>query len=271
MNLVQISQRLEITFWSATIVMLKNRRALRIVIAAIVLAFVLLIVSSIARYFSLPVVHTNRSSMLAPASHNIDQLVEANSQRQYNTLIILVDELDLTANAENMVIQGVWLAAYLPSDMKVNFVPLFQSERTRYSQDHNKLKLDHYGAPSKEFVASVARLDVHWDHYVVIDFTVMNEFIDNLLKGEQGSASFDLSGSQVVQQAIRADILCSYTRIQFQNGNSHKLLQSFRGKFYSDLDLSYVSALFQRAQANRPMFTCEFPTLGDKVSAKLSN
>ena len=123
MNLVRISHRLEITFWNKAIDIMNNPHSLRVFSASMIVAMIFgLVFLAFGVFIPRDPVASGRE-IQPPNAVILPKPGEQVSRRQYNILVMLVDEISSAPKNGLRNLKAVWFAAYLPSQTKLMLMP----------------------------------------------------------------------------------------------------------------------------------------------------
>jgi len=278
MNLTNIANRIEITFWNAVIAVLEKkffvRWAPQILIGAAVVLFAVVSGLVIASVRSPDIEPKLEKVAAAPVEHD----AQPNIYGQQNILLVLVDRLDGGSQPPNL--KGVWLVAYLPSSPFVTLMPLYpEALQGGAAEDANLENLFNFspdGGPESQFLEALRAKDIRWDNYIVVDEFALLDMVDFMggIELEQGYitdssvvAWLTLSSKQPYGQAALAGALCHKTAELLRTSQPDEVLERLSGHFYSDFGVSYIFSKWEEMSKFSISFTCEFPTLPDIAPA----
>jgi hypothetical protein len=269
MQVISSVRRVEITFWTALIALMRNQRLARIAIIAACL-FLCLGMTGIAKL----VLDRNP----APSSPKVVVLVSQPraaasvvlSLDQRNILVVLVDSLA----SGNPSLEGIWLVGKLSTDPHLVFFPIFPaSKEVVVEQWSGAFSLDADGRPAAEFIEYLQAKNIHWDNYLLVDHASLADLIE--LSGRIDWNGRQLSGQAVVAkmplarleplaalqaQAFVAQELCHNTVLLLQSADPGLLWGLLTHRMRSDLQLASVQAARSEFALIEGGPTCEFPT-----------
>jgi hypothetical protein len=199
----------------------------------------------------------------SPASIVVSSPAENITPRQYNTLVILVDDISASAKKNPQNVKGVWLTAYLPSQTKLMLMPLYTIEDINTETIQNQFRLGGKGAPSREFFKAVRKFDVTWDYYVLIETVIFEELFDRAnAENIEWNGHPELLWS-VTHQAMLANEICKLAGDFTQSTDRRPIYDGFEGYYITDFDTERLLELWKQNQGLGSRLTCEFPTLRD--------
>jgi hypothetical protein len=285
MNLANISQRLEISFWIVVVTLMKDKRVLRFAPAALISSLCLVM-------GALMVVCTGYlhiASRRAKGHEPVDSIPKPRAiamtdidNGQHNVLVILADQL----NAEPLYLEGVWLVVYLPSTSQLTFLPLYPSSLSEGAYQDNPLvslfRLGPGGAPAPVFLKALREeKNVWWDNFLVLDETALTGMVDALggidlglgcVNGAQAVANLSPKSREpreaLVEQATLARGLCFRAPELFWGANPVGRFDLHSGHVFSDLAFDGSTLYWPGLGKNVRNLSCEFPTL-QEVSLSL--
>ena len=179
MNLVNISRRLEISFWIVLVTLLRDKRAIRYIPAAFISGLCLAMGALMVVCTGYLHIASGRAKGHEPADsipmpRGVAMVDIDNGQ--HNVLVILTDQLTV----KPLYLEGVWLVVYNPSTSQGMFLPLYPSSLNEDADQDNPLvslfRLEPDGAPAPIFLEALrVEKDVWWDNYMVLDETALME------------------------------------------------------------------------------------------------
>ncbi len=269
MQVIRSVRRVEITFWTAMIALMRNQRLARITIIAVCLLLCvgvagiakLALDRKPAQNFQEPVVSVSQLQTAAQA---------VPSQEQRNILVILVDSLSTSAPR----LEGIWLVGKLPTNPHLVFFPIFPAPREgEEEQWSGAFALDANGQPAAAFFENLKVKKIHWDNYLLVDHPSLADLIE--LSGRIEWNGQQLSGPDVVEkmplaqlepqaalqaQAFVAQELCHNTALLMQSADPALIWGLLTHRMHSDLELASVQAARNDFSLIVGGPTCEFPT-----------
>jgi hypothetical protein len=267
MNLVEISNRVEIRFWSVAVNLINDHlrlRALKLVtMAAFCLGLISIAMGALAQFR-----HGSFAGGQAlanePAYIFHQTTVVGSVRRQSNTLVILVDQIASGEGSKPVRIRSIWLAAYLTSTAKLSLAPVYPGGSLDEAVKDTSFHLGHNGTLGPEFFQLLQSIDVRWDHYVVMETATFQELMRLIIGGEESLSVNAVRPEQVVaHQAAQVYEICHHVGDFLQSRQTYKLIRLFDRHIYSDLTPEMVLELWQQKLTGSSRFSCEFPTLGE--------
>lgn len=275
MTAISFSQRLEILFWKAAIALMGDRKVHRIMLSSVLVLLILVVIFSLAipafgggsgkaAPFVKPTI------VLTPTPDHPS--IGANGQR--NILLILVNSLE----EQSPLLEGVWLAIYMPSGTPMTLLPLYPGgvDGTS-SQDaflESVFRLSPERAVDPAFFNAIQDKGVWWSNYIIIDNTVLAKLVD--LSGGIDRGSKHLDGQQViaslagnadkpqsaqVEQAFMLQKFCQNKANLAKTLNPDLISSSLADHFQTDIELERMSKGLKNLHALGNSYACEFPTL----------
>ncbi len=268
MQVIKSIGRVEITFWTVVIPLMKNQRFVRGAIVASILGIVLSLLGIASLLFDREPVGSPQTQAISVSQPQAVTVIPTQGQR--NVLVILVDSLS-TSEAR---LEGLWLVGKLASNPRLVFFPIFPATSDGDPQGWSgKFSLDVDGKPSHSFVQNLQAKNIYWDNYVVIDHTSLAELIE--LSGRIDWDGKQLSGPDVVAkmplaklepkaalqaQAFIAQELCHNTAALMQSADPALLWGLLTHRMRSDLDLTSIQSASNDFTSIVGGPSCEFPT-----------
>ena len=268
MQVINTVRRVEITFWTAVIPLMKRQQLFRMVVVASILIICLSVVGIIKLVMGLNSADSLQNPVVLASQPRAAAAVLPQGQR--NILIILVDNLS-TGEAR---LEGLWLVGKLPSTPQLVFLPIYPATQDVDTDEWSAIfSLDGEGRPSESFVENLRARNIRWDNYVAIDHTALAELIE--LSGRIDWDGKQLSGPDVVAkmplvqlepqaalqaQAFVAQELCRNTGELLQNADPALLWGLLTHRMRSDLELSSVQSASKDFSLIVGGPSCEFPT-----------
>jgi len=269
MQVIRSVRRVEITFWTAMIALMRNQRLARIAILAVCLllcvglagAVKLTLGRSPAQSLSKPLVSVSQPQAAANALPLLDQR---------NILVILVDSL----SASSPRLEGIWLVGKLSTNPHLVFFPIFPAAGEGEVEGWpGEFALEADGQPAAVFLENLRVKNIHWDNYLLVDHPSLADLIE--LSGRIDWNGQQLSGPDVVAkmplvqlepraalqaQAFVAQELCHNTALLMQSADPALLWGLLTHRMHSDLELASVQAARNDFALIVGGPTCEFPT-----------
>jgi hypothetical protein len=268
MQVIKSVRRVEITFWTVVIPLMKNQRFVRGAIVASILGIILSLLGIASLVFDHDPVNSpqNRAVLVSQPQ----AVTAVPTQEQRNVLVILVDSLS-TSEAR---LEGLWLVGKLASNPRLVFFPIFPASKDGDPEGWSgKFSLDGDGRPSTTFVQNLQAKNIYWDNYVVVDHTSLAELIE--LSGRIAWDGKQLSGPDVVAkmplarlepkaalqtQAFIAQELCHNTAALMHSADPALLWGLLTHRMRSDLELTSVQSASNDFTLIVGGPSCEFPT-----------
>jgi hypothetical protein len=278
MLLSKIIRKLEIFFWTASIRLMENRKAVRIVLTALVLLSLGGVLAIMVEVF-----HPGQTALQTPqhkgftvgSSLPADDETATPVKGQSNLLVILVDDLSI----DKPELIGTWLVGHAGSIPQVIFLPIFPSSRQSDSVQFTSLfGLEPNGKPVEVFLDFLRAKDIWWNHYLVADNTSIAELAaltDGIrwdgkrLKGsvlnEALPTAQDTPQAAITAQARIASELCQSASDLIQEADPEVLWGLLTHRIRSDLRIEAIRSA--QVQIGKPdgKPVCEFPTLREAV------
>jgi hypothetical protein len=271
MQAIRSIRRVEITFWTAMIALMRNQRLARL---SIIAACLFLCMSGLGFAYLILDHNPAQSSQKLDVSVSQLQAVTAvpavPSQDQRNILVILVDSF----STSNPRLEGVWLVGKLSHDPHLVFFPIYPaSKNSEAEQWSGVFGLDADGRPTAAFLENLKARNIRWDNYLLVDHPSLADLIE--LAGRIDWDGQLLSGPVVVtkislaqlepQAALRAQAfvaqeLCRNSASLMQSADPGLLWGLLTHRMRSDLELASVQAARNDFASIVGGPTCEFPT-----------
>jgi hypothetical protein len=270
MNFIEVSHRIEIKFWNTVVIVMNNPPLLRAIFLGTVLTFfvgMVLLGAQIWVQFSADEFSDHDQEGYSTSAIRVEP-PDDSVQRQYNTLLIMVDQFASGEGSQSMKIDGVWLAAYLDSTVKLSLVPIYPGGTIDESIEDIRFRMRSEGALDVEIYRLLKSIDVHWDHYVILETETFRELIRLLGDESTFNLRVDRRNNKVMNQAAQFNYICHHAGDYFQSRETYKLVQLFSSRVHSDLSPAHVLELWRNELTDRSRFSCEFPTLGDLMPAQ---
>jgi hypothetical protein len=268
MQVIRSVRRVEITFWTAVIALMRNQRLARLAIIAVFL-LLCLGAAGIAN-LALDRDLAQSSQRLVVSVSQPQAVTTVPSQDQRNILVILVDSLSTSSPR----LEGVWLVGKLSTNPHLVFFPIFPaSGEGEPGQWSGAFGLDADGQPMAAFLDSLRAKNIHWDNYLLVDHPSLADLIE--LTGRIEWNGQQLSGPDVVAkiplaqfepqaalqaQAFVAQELCHNTALLMQSADPALIWGLLTHRMHSDLELASVQAARNDFSLIVGGPTCEFPT-----------
>jgi hypothetical protein len=266
-----LAQRLEISFWTASIAFMQNRKAMRAIIFLFCFLLVFLLLSFTLLFVNKFVDSSRGTDVLSKEQESVRPTT---AYAQKNTLIILVDELD----KKQPKLSGLWLAVYRLSEPRLFLLPIHPSAQGNHlSNSNNKLsasfQLEASGIPTEKFFDQIEDKDIWWDHFLILDEVSLGYLIEitgglNLgagkLEGSDAVSQFALGqdnpNASLFTQAILFRGLCQETDLLLNSKIFSKEHNSLSGHWYSDLNFEKIHNSWSPDNDFEGV-SCEFPIL----------
>ncbi len=272
MNFTQIYQRLEITFWTTLIVLVKDKKALQLYFPLVLSSLLALIVLA----FVCQPGQGESHGYFSPASTSSPASVSGEAPNgQHNILIILVDRVDV----QSPEMEGVWLGVYLPTMPQLTMLPLYPATLTDANVQDKQLKEKFYlqadGEPGQDFVQALHSKNLWWDFYVVIDESNLAELInitggfqlsqgkingvqaiDRLPEPEDGTAHQAILG-----QALIIRDLCQQASSLMQDIDPKPVFEKMSHRMVTSVRIDSFAKGWYVLRDRGFDLTCEFPTI----------
>jgi hypothetical protein len=269
MHVISTVRRVEITFWTAMIALMRNRRLARTAIITVCL----LLCVGVAGVVKLTLDRHPAQSLQEPVVSVSRPQAAANalpSQDQRSILVILVDSLSGSAPR----LEGIWLVGKLSTNPHLVFFPIYPADREGEKEQYpGAFALDANGQPAAAFLENLKAKNIHWDNYLLVDHPSLADLIE--LSGRIDWKGQQLSGPDVVEkmplaqlepkaalqaQAFVAQELCHNTALLMQSADPALIWGLLTHRMHSDLELASVQAARNDFALIVGGPTCEFPT-----------
>lgn len=278
MNLTQISNRLEIVFWTTWVAALRSPRLGRLALPGLLAGACTLIVIISTAWLLPPAAPksilaaeaaaggTGRARHVAAAGSLAVAARPANGQR--NLLVILVDRLD----ASQPRLDGIWLLARIPDPAQVTFLPVYPSFDSQGQDFDRRLETDFQSGKeepfSGEFQQTLEAQGLWWDHYLMVDTAGMALLVERIgsVDAEEGQSLAQLSeNAQDPQSALAyqlqlAQQACSHAPELLSDMAPSALAALFEKNSRSDLDPKQLR-LILRSLPGTGGIVCQFPVI----------
>lgn len=268
MQVIRSVHRVEITFWTAMIALMRNQRLVRTAIVASIFVLCLGAVGIAYSVLKSNPVRGPQNLVVSVSQPRAATAVPAQDQR--NILVILVDSF----SASDARLEGLWLVGKLTSNPHLVFFPIFPGSKDVETKALSGVfSLDGDGKPSAEFVENLKAKNIHWDNYLITDHTSLAELIE--LSGRIDWNGKRLSGPDVVAkmplaqlepraalqaQAFVAQELCRNTVALMQSADPGLIWGLLTHRMHSDLELVSVQSARNDFASIVGGPSCEFPT-----------
>lgn len=290
-SLAEIAQRLEISFWNTFIRLLSHPRRGSILLA-VGLGYLIigsgLFLGTYSLYQGLRTAHAPAISRGAERSQSVEEIrqhgLPQHSLQQHNLLIVVVDQLALTAESPSATqLQAVWYVAYLPSLQRLTAMPVFPAEGSQgqlwNDQLLSRFGLDGHGNLPRDFLALIQEQELSWEAVVVLDQAALRFWQAELARYGELPAGVQLSSLQegrimdasgnlpVVAQAQFGEALCRSSVVLLQELDPFAVVAELQAEVRTALDPALVILEWMRLKNSGSGLICEFPILQVEESA----
>jgi hypothetical protein len=273
MNITNLSNQIEIAFWTGMVSLLRPRRYTRHVSLALLSLVGLLTLLLTGFTF---VSRGRATRLIEPKSASV-QLAHFSGRPdngQINYLLILVDEIDATEPG----LQAVWMLIQDPSGKKVNFMPIYPAE-TAFGQEVGKaIGIEKINGLSPKIEQVLHKQGLWWDYFLVIDRELLAKVVQQAggidlgngqLNGQQVAGLLPIAG-QDAQTAINLQAriamgICQRFDVMLKKASPEPVSVLLAGgtkkqPVNSNLSFADLLASWNRLQKSGSL-ACEFPTL----------
>jgi hypothetical protein len=260
-------KRLEISFWTASIALMQNRKAMRVTALLFCCLFLLLTISVSMFVFN-----------IIDGAASVDEFqsevsLQNSKSSQKNFLVILADRLDQRKPNLN----GAWLAVYQSSEPRLIFLPIYPNVNNGSQSNQDELaeyfQLDAEGIPTTKFFKQIEQKKIWWDHVILLDEVSLGRLVEitgglNLgggkLDGPEAVSQFvinqDDPHAQQFTQAIVFRGLCQETEALIQSAVFSEEFSNLSEHWYSDLDFKIITEDWSVDKGFEGL-SCEMPVL----------
>lgn len=272
MDITHLPQRLEISFWTAAVYIMQDRKLFRNVCMAMVA--VMIVCTSLIILAIVEPSPSASASNIQPIPAGITTPVSATGQ--HNLLVVVVDKL----NSDQPRLQSAWLALSIPRSPRLTMLPLYPAALKGGPKEDARLAaefaLTAEGAPKEGFLKILREKDLWWNHYIVVDHTALEKMVDLLGGFQLGSEQID--GKHAIEklpspvdyprpallgQATLLAQLCEGTAAKLNSSDPKRVLEAFPRHWRTDFTTEEIVGGWQNMKAEGSRLTCEFPTLTD--------
>lgn len=280
MNISVIAKRIEISFWTMAVRLMKEPKLLRVVLISVALIISLLfgwLMISTAKQvnaarFGVGAEKVLISSSYIPHDQEIISSREILNQRKF--LIIVLDQF----KAENPQLESVWLATYVHSRAQFMLLPVFPSSISGISEEDQTLyaefKVNSKAEPSKAFLDRIQSRQIRWDHYFIIDEFGLAMLIDRIGGIDLGRGQ--VNGIQALSQiphareypqaalfayATLARSFCRQSSALIEKVDVLDIVQQLGPHIRADVPEQALVDEWQRLRIAKTGVSCEFPNL----------
>ncbi len=280
MNLTGISRRIEISFWTFAVRLMKEPKLLRIVLISSALVFSLLF-----GWFVFSTIKHVQANQLAKVSETVPVSVKAPEFQtepissgaainQRKVLILVLDNLQVTSPQ----VESIWLATYVKARSQVVLLPIFPTLQSIDLQDEEKalgdFRVNEDGVISQDFIDWIQMKQIDWDNYIFLDEFGLAMLIDNVGGIDLGRGQ--VSGVRALSQiplarddsqaalfgyATLARTICRNSVELVDSVEVLDLYQQFGSHIRTDLPEQLLVDEWQRLRNAKTGISCEFPNL----------
>ncbi|OGO36664.1 MAG: hypothetical protein A2W35_20990 [Chloroflexi bacterium RBG_16_57_11] len=273
MNISNLSNQIEIAFWTGVVSLLRHRRNTRPVSLALLILLVLFTLLLTAFTF----VSSGRTTRLHEPKSAAVHLAHYSARPdngQNNLLLILVDQVDATEPG----LQGVWMLIHDSSGRKITFMPIYPAE-SKFGQDvRQAVGMEKVSGLSPKLEQVLQKQGLWWDNYLVIDKEILSRLVQQAdgidlgngrLDGQQVIGLLPIAGQDaqtaIGLQARIARGICQRFDSVLKDEGPQPVSELLIGEAMNQPVNSSLSHADLLASWNRLMRTgglaCEFPTL----------
>ncbi len=280
MNLIGITRRIEITFWTLAVRVMKEPKLLRLVLFAFVLSMSLIFGGLFFATFKHATAdrqsNQTEQGTLAAAAPVIptETITSGAAKNQRKVLVAVVDNLQV----ERPMLETVWLATYVDARNQLSMLPLFpRINSDGWSEDtfvDERLALD----ATRKFPAALQELfrseQIGWDNYLflddyglamLIDITGGVDFGRGQVSGVRALAQLPLAreDSQAAMYAYATLIrsICRRSADLVENTEVVNIYQQLGSHLYTDMPEQLFVDEWQRLGNEKSGVFCDFPSL----------
>lgn len=260
MSLNQISQRIEIAFWTGWVQMAVNLRSTWLA-PVLVLTGACLLALSLAG-FSAGYFRSAASQSAAPAA--VVGMVRPHTEQE-NLLLGWVDDLQPGSR-----LQGLWLGVYSPQEKRMTFLPILPGDSS--AGFDGPFLWSRGGQMDPAFLELVDRKGILWDHYLILERSSLSGLLHlmgklnlggRIVAPDQAVDEMSLPGAPEVVLQRQADILnalCVNWEGVFNGADPDVMSGLWLTNSATDMSEAHFVQTWQAlTEAGGP--TCEFPTL----------
>ena len=272
MNISNLSNQIEIAFWTGVVSLLRPRKSTRLITITsfLLLCLVALLLMAFTFFYK---GRTSRSLEAKSAAVHMTPFLGRPDNGQENLLLILVDQVDATEPR----LQGVWMLIHDPSGNKVYFMPIYPAQ-SEFGQDvKQSVGMGKISGLAPELEQVLQREGLWWDNFLIIDRETLASLVqlaggidleDGRLDGQQVIGLLPIADQDAQTaldlQARIAQGVCQRFDSMVQNESPQALFELLIGggtqSVYSDLTHSELLTSWNRLKKAGGM-SCYFPTL----------
>jgi hypothetical protein len=273
MNISNLTDQIEIAFWTGIVSLLNPRRFSRLVSISLIMLFGLATLLLTALTFA----NIGRATQLLKpqmAEVRMTRYLGRPDNGQNNLLLILVDQLEDSEPS----LQGLWMLIKAPSGKQVTFMPIYPADSDIGHDVKQAFGLIKGSGLSPEFENVLQKQGLWWDNYLIIDREILATLVQ--LAGGIDLGEGSSNGQQVIDllpiaeqdaqtalqlQARIAQGICQRFDSLLQYENPEEIFDLLIGgapsqPVFSDLSHAELLASWNRLKKAGGL-ACEFPTL----------
>ncbi len=285
MNFTGISRRIEITFWTLAVRLMKEPKLLRVALISAALIFSLLfgwLISSTVRQVSASRLSegsaTGNSSSDATVL-NTKPIFSGEAVNQRKILIVVVDNFQ----ADNPQLATIWLATYVHSRFQLSLIPVFPelvSEDLQMDKSFSEdFELTAKGELSQDFQKLIQSRQISWDNFLFLDEFGLAMLLDEIGGMDLGRGK--VSGVRAISQiplarenaqaalfayATLARTICRQSEDLVEHAEMLDLYRQLDTHLRTDLPEQSLVDEWQRLRNQKTGVFCEFPSLQKSTS-----
>jgi hypothetical protein len=285
MNLIGISRRIEITFWTLAIRLMKEPKLLRRVLIAFALTFSLLfswlLVSTIRQVSANRLVDSPQQRKVLSGAPVIQTptISSGAAVNQRKILVVVVDNFQ----TETPQLETIWLATYVNPRSQISLIPLFPASLSGGEKDDQEVvkyfKIDGEGLLSKELQNVFRSKQINWDHYLYLDEYGLAMLIDTIGGVDFGRGQ--VSGVRVLSQipqakedaqaaifayAALARSICRQSGDLVETHDALDLYHQLGTHLRTDIPEQLIVDEWQQLRKTKMGVFCDFPSLQNSAS-----
>lgn len=280
MNFTGISRRIEITFWTLAVRLMKEPKLFRFALIAAAMIFFLLfgwLITSTLREVSANQPPEQTEMEVIPSGVGVSQpnaVVPGDAVNQRKVLIVVVDNFQ----AANPQLVTMWLATYFHPRFQLTLIPIIPSILSENTQDEElfleDFELNEKGELSRDFLKWFETRQIRWDYYLILDEFGLAMLIDEIggidlgrgnVSGVRAISQIPLSRENaqaaVFAYAAVARSICRQSGDLFGQVEALDLFNQLSSHLRTDLPEQSIVDEWQRLRSEKTGVFCEFPNL----------
>ena len=280
MNISVIAKRIEISFWTMAVRLMKEPKLLRVVLISVALIISLLfgwLMISTARQVNAARFGGGAEKVLISSNyipHDQEIISSREILNQRKLLIVVLDQFQ----SENPELESVWLATYVHSRAQIMLLPVFPSSISGISDEdqilYEEFKVNGKGEPSQAFLDLIQSRKIRWDHFIFIDEFGLAMLIDTIGGIDLGRGQ--VSGIRALSQipfakeypqaalfayATLARSFCRQSSALIEKVDVLDITQQLGSHIRTDVPEQVLFDEWQRLRIAKTGVSCEFPNL----------